>query len=107
MIPLLYILLAYVTGGFHSDIISKETYELIEKTKPEMASFLDERGFNGMQKDFEVQEVMSKVVNGMYRAVRVKIIDTDASACFMIYTSLKGTSNVEKGKICQSIIEII
>ena len=99
-------LLSYAIGGFHNQLITKETRDLLEAITPDAEYFLHKKGFNGVfPKGFPV-EWLVKVVNGKYHALKISYDTMPESTCVLIYEDIYNKYTVENVKFCNIITEI-
>lgn len=103
----LLLLSSYVIGGFHSEIITKETYELLNRVYPAANASLHASGVD--KRIDQPLEWSVKVVNGNFHALKTSLRETkDEFACFLLFEDyLKKNVEVLSAKLCHSIIDII
>ena len=101
------VLLTYTVGGFHSQLITQETYNLIETITPDAEYFLQKKGFNGIFPRGPPVEYIVKVGNGKYHALKISYDTESAFACILIYEDIHQKYTIENVKLCDSITEII
>lgn len=101
---LLLFTLSYIIGGYQSDVITKETEEFVKYITPKVEDYLSIKGFNGYFRPGPPVEIMTKVVHGVYHAIRT---ESDGKSFCIVAFEDDNDVDVVEAKPCDTLLDVI
>lgn len=77
--------LAYITGGFHLESITKEKGILMQTFLPQIEKEMKSEGFNVTLKNGTIDEWWTQIVNGKNHAIKMSYESVPNSICVMLH----------------------